>query len=163
MFGIAFSTSAQAALDVLHADGDFVRDTSGRAVILRGVTTITQDNNGQDMVMFSSEYQRIQSWGFNVQQIRVEGCRIGLIAPCQADTAYLNKLASWVDMAARRVFTQFSKRRCTRHSRVRRAAHFRRSDLGSNLAGWGNRSEYKHQRLESGVETISKQSECHWL
>jgi endoglycosylceramidase len=94
---VGFSASQ---LDLLHADSDFIRDKAGRVVILRGVTTITLDNNGREMVMRNSDYERLRGWGFNVQQIRVEGCKIGLIAPCRIDAGYLDKLASWVDMAA---------------------------------------------------------------
>jgi hypothetical protein len=80
--------------------GKFIRDSADRVVILRGVTTITRDNTGQPMVMRPEDFQRIKAWGYNVQQIRLEACKMGLIPPCKPDSAYLDLVESWVRMGA---------------------------------------------------------------
>jgi hypothetical protein len=95
-------------LDPLHTNGAHLVDAGGRVVILRGVVTITQNNDGKPMVMTPEDYDRIQGWGFNVQQIRLQGCRMGLVPPCQADPTYFELLDKWVDMAEQRgIYTIF--------------------------------------------------------
>jgi hypothetical protein len=89
------------SLDRLHVDGRFVRDSSNRVVILRGVTTTTKNNDGKPMTMTAADYDRIRAWGFNAQQIRLEACKLGLLPPCQADPAYIDLLESWVALAER--------------------------------------------------------------
>ena len=90
---------ADQTLDPLHLDGLRIFDSSHRAMVLRGVVTITGNNDGRPMVMTPADYQRIRGWGFNVQQIRLEGRRLGLLPPCKAEPDYLDKLESWVNMA----------------------------------------------------------------
>lgn len=100
--------AAGAELDPLHLDGTHIRDSSNRVIILRGVVTITGNNDGRPMVMTPADYSRIRAWGFNVQQIRLEACRLGLLPPCQFQPAYLDKLESWVSMAeAKGIYTIF--------------------------------------------------------
>jgi hypothetical protein len=99
---------AAGKLDALHVDGAYIRDSSNRVVVLRGVVTLTQNNDGKPMTLTPEDYARIQAWGFNVQQIRLESCRLGLLPPCTADPAYLGKLESMVDMAeAKGIYTIF--------------------------------------------------------
>ena len=106
-----FSLIAAAAgndLDRLHVDGRFVRDSSNRVVILRGVTTITKNNDGKPMTMTAADYDRIRAWGFNAQQIRMEACKLGLLPPCQVDPSYIDLLESWVAMAEQHgIYTMF--------------------------------------------------------
>ena len=90
--------AAGGKLDRLHLDARGFRDSDGRAVILRGVVTITMNNDGKPMVMTPADYDRIRAWGSNVQQIRLEACRLGLVPPCKADPTYLDKLDAWVAM-----------------------------------------------------------------
>jgi hypothetical protein len=90
--------AAGGKLDRLHLDARHLRDTDNRVVILRGVVTITMNNDGKPMAMTPADYERIQAWGSNVQQIRLEACRLGLLPPCRPDPAYLDKLESWVAM-----------------------------------------------------------------
>ena len=97
---LAFGAGAPETLDPLHVSGKYIQDSANRVVILRGVTTITRDINGQPMVMRAEDFQRIRAWGFNVQQIRLEGCRMALIPPCKPDPAYLDLVESWVRMGA---------------------------------------------------------------
>ena len=95
-------------LDPLHVDSRFLRDSGNRAVILRGVTTITRNNDGKPMTMTAADYDRIRAWGFNAQQIRLEGCKLGLLPPCKPDPSYLDKLESWVAMGEERgIYTLF--------------------------------------------------------
>lgn len=101
LFLLAVSCSATIAgekLDPLHLDGLHIRDSSNRVMVLRGVVTITGNNDGRPMVMQPADYERIRGWGFNVQQIRLEGRRLGLLPPCKAEPGYLDKLESWVNM-----------------------------------------------------------------
>src|SRR6185369_200036 len=98
----AFAATVPGTLDSLHVDSRFVRDSSNRAVILRGVTTITRNNDGKPMTMTATDYDRIKAWGFNAQQIRLEACRLGLLPPCKPDPTYLDKVESWVALAEQR-------------------------------------------------------------
>jgi endoglycosylceramidase len=97
---LALSMAPAATLDELHIDGTLLRDSANRAMILRGVVTITLNNNGKPMIMTDSDFQRIRSWGYNIQQIRLEGCRMGVLPPCKPDPDYLAKLDSWVTAGA---------------------------------------------------------------
>jgi hypothetical protein len=104
----SFAAVRAGALDRLHLDNRFVRDSSNRAVVLRGVTTITRNNDGKPMTMTDVDYDRIRAWGFNAQQIRLEACKMGLLPPCQADPGYLGRVESWVSMAEQRgIYTLF--------------------------------------------------------
>jgi len=95
-------------LDSLHLDGLRICDSFNRMMVLRGVVTITGNNDGRPMVMTPADYERIRAWGFNVQQIRLEAHRLGLLPPCKAEPDYLDKLESWVNMAeAQGIYTIF--------------------------------------------------------
>jgi endoglycosylceramidase len=95
-------------LDRLHVEGRFVRDSGNRVVILRGVTTITRNNDGKPMTMTAVDYDRIEGWGFNAQQIRLEACKLGLLPPCRPDASYIDKIESWVALAEQRgIYTMF--------------------------------------------------------
>jgi hypothetical protein len=104
----AFAAVSPGTLDRLHVDSRFMRDSSNRAVILRGVTTITRNNDTKPMTMTAADYDRIKAWGFNAQQIRLEACKLGLLPPCQPDPTYLDKVESWVALAEQRgIYTMF--------------------------------------------------------
>ena len=104
---LAFAWPAMGAADgepgPLHLEDGWIRDSSHRAVVLRGVVTITMNNDGRPMAMTGADYDRIRAWGFNVQQIRLEACRLGLLPPCMSlAPGYLDKLEAWVAMGAER-------------------------------------------------------------
>jgi hypothetical protein len=105
---LSATLGAEGKLDPLHVDGKHLVDSTGRVVILRGVVTIVQNNDGKPMVMTGEDYDRIKAWGYNVQQIRLGGCHMGLLPPCHADPDYFEKLDSWVDMGEQRgIYTIF--------------------------------------------------------
>jgi hypothetical protein len=104
----ALAAVGAGSLDPLHLDSRFLRDSSNRVVILRGVTTITGNNNGKPMIMTAADYDRIRAWGFNAQQIRLEGCKLGLLPPCKPDPSYMDKLDAWVTLGEERgIYTLF--------------------------------------------------------
>ena len=78
-------------------------------MILRGVTTITMNNDGKPMTMTGAIRPHPGVGRFNVQQIRLEGCRLGLLPPCKPRTrSYMDKLESWVKMGEERgIYTVF--------------------------------------------------------
>jgi endoglycosylceramidase len=52
--------------------------------------------------MTGAGYDRIRGWGFNVQHLRLDTCKLGMAPSCTADPAYLDQLESWVAMAGQR-------------------------------------------------------------
>lgn len=69
LFAVAVSLclpAPAARLDPFHTDSARLLDSTGRVVVLRGVVTITRNNDGKPMVMTTEDYDRIKSWGYNV-------------------------------------------------------------------------------------------------
>ena len=135
-------------LDPIHVDGTRLLDSSGRTVILRGVTTIVMNNDGKPMVMRGADFDRIRSWGYNIQQIRLGACPLALLPPCnKPDPDYLVKLESWVTMAEERGIYTILKATTYDVAGLGFQAQFRRGawdkfwDTGSGfqdqfIAGW---------------------------
>ena len=71
-----------------------------RSVVLRGAVTLTGDHRGP-VDMGPARFDQLASWGATVQQIRLEGARLGVLGTTR-DPAYLDKLDDWVTMAAAR-------------------------------------------------------------
>lgn len=92
--------STTTRLDRLTPKGSDLVDTAGRQVSLRGMVTITADHRGP-FEMHGSNYDQIASFGFNCQQVRLEGARLGVLGTTR-DPGYLDKLDRWVTLAAQR-------------------------------------------------------------
>jgi endoglycosylceramidase len=89
-----------AELDRLTARRGALTDTAGRHVVLRGFVTITADHRGP-VTLDETNFDQIASYGFNVQQIRLEGARLGVLET-ERDPSYLDKLDQWVTWGAER-------------------------------------------------------------
>jgi endoglycosylceramidase len=95
------------APDRLRISADRARliDGCGRTVVLRGFVTITNGMvsrgyfNNDPIELDETNFAQMESWGCNAQQIRLEGCRLGVFE-CEPDPAYLDKLDRWVTLAA---------------------------------------------------------------
>lgn len=87
-------------LDRLTSRDGRIIDREGRAVVLRGMVTVTADHRGP-VELEAGHFDQLAGWGFNVQQVRLEGARLGVLE-CAPDPAYLDKLERWVDLATER-------------------------------------------------------------
>jgi hypothetical protein len=89
------SAGSLAALDALRLDGPYFRDTAGRVVLLRGVAVRREK-------LAAADYDRLRGWGFDVQQIRFEACKLGMAPGCEAEAGYLDTVESRVALGEAR-------------------------------------------------------------
>ncbi len=89
-------------LDRITPAGTYLQDTAGRTVILRGLVVNTADSAGNTTRVEATDYQRMHGWGFNVQVIRLESCRLGAVLDTQCPFApvYLERLDRMTTLAA---------------------------------------------------------------
>ena len=88
------------SLERLTVRNGLLTDGEGRSVTLRGMVTITADHRGP-VELDEKNFDQLASFGFNVQQIRLEGARLGVLET-EADPRYLDKLDRWVTWGAER-------------------------------------------------------------
>lgn len=139
-------------LDRLSVRGGIIRDSSGRQVVLRGLIATTNtmkiSTSGKGMEMSPlelnpSDYQRMKEWGFNVQVIRLEACRLGAAPECTLDPEYLNKIERWTDMAEQHgVYTMFKM-------------------TTYDVPSWGTGSAFNPQRWQQFWDNVNNQRDMH--